>query len=112
MKNGSNEFIASAVQSQEQSTKLLEKLMAVAKPETVYGAPVTVGDQTVITASEVTVGMGIGFGSGSGPVRQRGADEGADGEAPRWVAAEAVAVAAWPPAGRWQSSPFALTGSR
>ena len=70
MKNGSNEFIASAVQSQEQSTKLLQKLMAVAKPETVYGAP-------------VTVGMGVGFGLGSGPVRQRGADEGDDGEAPQ-----------------------------
>jgi uncharacterized spore protein YtfJ len=30
----------------------------------VYGAPVTVDEHTIITASEVAVGLGFGFGSG------------------------------------------------
>ncbi len=45
---------------------LLDKLIATARPDAVFGPPVTLGDYAVITASEVSCGMGIGFGGGGG----------------------------------------------
>ena len=58
----------------------MEKLFEVAKPGAVFGEPVTAKDHTVITASEVTVGMGFGFGSGGGvgpqPAKDKAASEG------------------------------------
>src|SRR5687767_12037348 len=50
------------------------KLFDVYQPGVVFSEPATVGDHTVITASEVYVGMGVGFGRGAG-----GAGEGAGG---------------------------------
>jgi uncharacterized spore protein YtfJ len=41
-------------------------LIATARPDAVFGPPVTSGDYAVITASEVSCGLGIGFGGGSG----------------------------------------------
>jgi uncharacterized spore protein YtfJ len=38
----------------------------ITRPEAVYGQPVTAGDYTVITASELTASFGTGFGGGSG----------------------------------------------
>ena len=53
----------------------MEKLFDVAQPSSVYAEPVTAGDHTVITASEVTVGMGIGFGVGGGEGRSTPSQE-------------------------------------
>ena len=64
-----NKIVATAVKNQEQAAELVEKLFAVAQPGAVYGEPVTVGEHTVITASEVNVGMGFGFGLGGGSGR-------------------------------------------
>jgi uncharacterized spore protein YtfJ len=64
-----NKIVATAVENQEQAVELVEKLFAVAQPGAVYGEPVTVGEYTVITASEVNVGMGFGFGLGGGSDR-------------------------------------------
>lgn len=61
-----NKIVATAVKNQEQAAELVEKLFAVAQPGAVYSEPVTVGEHTVITASEVKVGMGFGFGLGGG----------------------------------------------
>lgn len=61
-----NKIVATAVKNQGQAAELVEKLFAVAQPGAVYGEPVTVGEHTVITASEVKVGMGFGFGLGGG----------------------------------------------
>ena len=55
-----------AVKEQKQALELVEKLFSVAQPGAVFGEPVTVGEYTVITASEVKVGMGFGYGSGGG----------------------------------------------
>lgn len=55
-----------AVKSQEQGVALMEKLLATAQPSAVYSAPVTSGDYTIITASEVSVGLGFGYGIGGG----------------------------------------------
>jgi uncharacterized spore protein YtfJ len=59
-----DKIVATAVKNQEQAAKLVEKLFAVAQPGAVYGEPVTIGEHTVIAASEVKVGMGFGFGGG------------------------------------------------
>ncbi len=60
-----NKMVATAAKNQKQAAELVEKLFAVAQPGAVYSEPVTVGEYTVITASEVKVGMGFGFGGGS-----------------------------------------------
>lgn len=65
-------------ESEQAGIAILEKLTEAAQPSSVFGAPVQVGDYSVITASEVTVGLGFGFGGGggSGPMP----DEAAEGE--------------------------------
>lgn len=55
-----------SARSNERAVELVEKLYEVARPEAVFGEPLVVGDQTVITASEVVVGLGYGFGIGGG----------------------------------------------
>jgi uncharacterized spore protein YtfJ len=70
------EVVVTAVKNQEQAAELMEKLLAVAQPGAVYGEPVTVGEHTVITASEVSVSMGFGYGIGGGA-----GTESAEGEA-------------------------------
>ena len=59
-------FEVRMAESQEQARELVEKLFSVAEPGAVFGEPVQVGEHTVITASEVTVGMGFGSGGGFG----------------------------------------------
>lgn len=70
-----NKIVATAVTNQEQAVELVEKLFAVAQPGAVYSEPVTVGERTVITASEVKVGMGFGFGTGGGTGTMPAEDE-------------------------------------
>ena len=71
-----NKVVVSAVKNQEQAIGLVEKLFAVAQPGAVYSEPLTVGEHTVITASEVSVAMGFGYGMGGGT-----SPEPAEGEA-------------------------------
>jgi len=52
--------------NQEETAGLVQRLFDVARPQAVYSEPLTVGEQVVITASEVTVAMGMGFGGGLG----------------------------------------------
>ena len=56
----------SMLEGQKDAAAVVERLFEVAKPEAVFGEPVTAGEYTVITASEVKVGMGYGFGGGAG----------------------------------------------
>ena len=46
------------------------KLFDVAQPDAIFGKPAEHGDYTIITASEVMVGMGVGFGAGGGRRRK------------------------------------------
>ena len=48
-------FFSVPIEGQEQAMELMEKLVAVAQPSAVYGAPVTVDEHTIITASEVSL---------------------------------------------------------
>lgn len=61
-----DKIVSMGVQTQEQALALIEKLFAVARPGAVFSEPVSAEGKTVITASEVNVGMGVGFGSGAG----------------------------------------------
>ncbi len=62
--NDSVELVARRFTDPAEGIELLEKLIAVAHADTVYSKPVVVGDYTVITASELSIGMGFGFGGG------------------------------------------------
>jgi uncharacterized spore protein YtfJ len=61
-----DEFVVTTMKNQKQAAEMVEKLFAVAQPGAVYSEPVTIGEHTVITASEVKVGMGFGYGGGFG----------------------------------------------
>ncbi len=54
----------SVFKTQQQGFDLINKLIETARPGAVFGQPVTSGDYTVITASEVSCGLGLGFGGG------------------------------------------------
>lgn len=66
MSENLDQVVITAVKSQEQAAEVMEKLFGVAQPGAVFGEPVVSGEYTVITASEVRVGMGFGYGSGGG----------------------------------------------
>jgi uncharacterized spore protein YtfJ len=55
-----------ALQTESETIDLLGKLAHVAEPGAVFSAPITAGEYTVITASELYMGLGAGFGSGGG----------------------------------------------
>ena len=70
MKEAYDALINSSDQSQERVLDAMKNMFAAARGGVVFGRPVTVGDQTVIMASEVVSGGGFGFGRGIGPVEQ------------------------------------------
>lgn len=71
-----------AVNSQERSARVLERLLDVAQPESVYSEALTSGEYTIITAAEVTAGMGFGFGVGAGSGTGPAAGSSEEGEEP------------------------------
>ena len=75
-----NNFVFHAtITSQEQSNQLVERLFEVAQPETVFSKPTRSGEYTLITASEVMVGVGSGYGLGTyTPGTESLADEAAE----------------------------------
>jgi uncharacterized spore protein YtfJ len=66
MDNETDQTVVKALDNWNQGIGLVEKLFSVARPGTVFSEPVTVGEHTVITASEVGVAMGFGYGAGGG----------------------------------------------
>jgi uncharacterized spore protein YtfJ len=56
----------SILKNQESSAAILEKFIETARPASVFAPPLSAGDYTIITASEVYAGMGVGFGGGGG----------------------------------------------
>ncbi len=61
-----NKLIMESTPTQKKANELLEKLFEAAKPTAVFSPPVTSGDYTLITASEVTAVFGAGYGGGVG----------------------------------------------
>lgn len=60
------ELIKETIPDQKAANELLQRLFSVAQPGAVFGDPVTNGEYTAITASEVSVGLGVGYGGGGG----------------------------------------------
>jgi uncharacterized spore protein YtfJ len=65
----------SVLKNQENSAAILEKFIETARPTSVYAPPLSAGDYTIITASEVYAGMGVGFGGGGGSAPTGAAEE-------------------------------------
>lgn len=63
----------------------VSRLFDVTEPGAVFSAPIKVGDHTVITAAEISVGMGLGVGQG--PDNEGGGGGGGGFSAGRPVAA-------------------------
>lgn len=57
-------LLALAEKREEQLSGMIEKIYSAAQSSAVYSEPVTVGNYTVITASEVVAGGGFGSGLG------------------------------------------------
>lgn len=60
------EVIKESIPDQNAANELMGRLFSASRPSAVYGEPVTQGEYTVITASEVSVGLGYGYGGGGG----------------------------------------------
>jgi uncharacterized spore protein YtfJ len=76
MSENLNKLILEAIPDQQSANELMGKLFDVTRPDAVYSQPVTVGDYTVINASEYMVGMGVGYGGGGGTGPNEAAAEG------------------------------------
>ncbi len=64
MKDDGLQFLKESTSSWKANTDLINKLFSVARPSAIFGEPVSANGHTVITASEVHVGLGVGYGSG------------------------------------------------
>ncbi len=73
-------LVLESIPNQKSANELLGKLFDITKPEAIYSQPVTVGDVTVITASEYTAALGMGYGGGGGTSGAE-SDETGEGEA-------------------------------
>ncbi|MBW7882776.1 MAG: hypothetical protein H3C34_09080 [Caldilineaceae bacterium] len=102
--NGGPVFGA-AVENAREASRLLERLFEVTTTDALFSAPVTAGDTTVITASELTVGMGVGFGGGSDNEGNGGGGGGGGG----YAAGRPVAVITVGPLGVQVKPVFDLT---
>lgn len=67
MSEHSPDFLNQAAQAASKTEELIGRLLAASEAEAIYGNPVQKGDYTLITASELVVGMGVGNGGGYGP---------------------------------------------
>ncbi|KAA3665332.1 MAG: hypothetical protein DWQ04_01205 [Chloroflexi bacterium] len=61
-----NKIILESIPSQQKANELMDNLFEITKPTAVYSQPITQGDYTVITASELQAGIGYGYGGGGG----------------------------------------------
>ncbi len=66
MLDGIETISAGAARSTKEAASVIARLFDVAKPDAIFGDPVTQGEYSVITASELAVGVGLGFGTGEG----------------------------------------------
>lgn len=69
----------STERAHERVVGLVERLTEVTRPGAVFGEPLRVGENTVVTAAEVFVAMGYGFGLGGGAGMHTGMQEGGEG---------------------------------
>lgn len=66
MSDSFNKLMTESVPDQQTANELIGKLFDVTRPDAVYGQPVTIGEHTIITASEYMAGLGAGYGGSAG----------------------------------------------
>ena len=71
MKEAVSEFLQNVAQESQARSQALDRLLSSADSSKVFGPPVTSGQYTVISASEVASGGGFGSGMGFGLPRAR-----------------------------------------
>lgn len=69
MSENFNKLILESIPDQQAANALIGRLFDITSADAVYSQPITVGDHTIINASEysATLGMGYGGGGGVGP---------------------------------------------
>jgi uncharacterized spore protein YtfJ len=66
MSENLNKVMLAAVPDQKSANELMGRLFDVTRSDAVFSQPLTVGEHTIINASEYTAGMGVGYGGGGG----------------------------------------------
>jgi uncharacterized spore protein YtfJ len=66
MSENYNKLLLESAPDQQSANELIGKLFDITRPDVVFSQPITVGDQTIINASEYSAGMGVGYGGGGG----------------------------------------------
>ena len=64
MSEENNTIINVPIRTYEESIRLTERLLEVTEPGVVFSKPTKSGEYTLITASEIMVGLGSGYGYG------------------------------------------------
>ena len=75
MSDEMKEVMDSTTASWSTTASVIEKLFSVTQPGAVFSEPVNVDGRTIITTSEVMVGMGVGYGIGAGSATGEGTEE-------------------------------------
>jgi uncharacterized spore protein YtfJ len=75
MSDEMKEVMDSTTASWSTTASVIEKLFSVTQPGAVFSEPVTVEGRTIITTSEVMIGMGVGYGIGAGSATGEGTEE-------------------------------------
>ena len=81
MSDEMKEVMDSTTASWSTTASVIEKLFSVTQPGAVFSEPVNVEGRTIITTSEVMVGMGVGYGIGAGSATGDETEEDDDQEA-------------------------------
>ncbi len=88
MSDEMKEVMDSTTASWSATASVIEKLFSVTRPGAVFSEPVSAEGHTIITASEVMVGMGVGYGIGAGSASSEESEEEQEGEKELEAAAE------------------------
>lgn len=71
MIDATNQALSSSEKRDQQLITSMERIFSAARANAVFSEPVTSGNYTVITASEVSAGGGFGSGTGFGPAEKQ-----------------------------------------
>jgi uncharacterized spore protein YtfJ len=66
MSENLNKLILESIPDQQSANELMSRLFDITRADAVYSQPITVGDHTIINASEYSAGIGVGYGGGGG----------------------------------------------
>ena len=80
MSDEKKEIMDSSAASWAETANIIDRLFDVGRPGAIFSEPVSVEGRTIITTSEVMVGMGVGYGLGAGSASGQESEEDDDPE--------------------------------